>query len=112
MSESSNVVHLTSANFEAEVLQSPIPVFVDFWAAWCGPCRMVGPIVEELANEYAGRIRVAKYDVDGDPAIPARMGIQSIPTMLFFRDGKVVDGMVGAAPKAALQERFDAVLGS
>jgi len=97
----------TDANFAKEVLESPIPALVDFWAPWCGPCRLVGPVVEELAEEYAGRVRVVKLNTDENMETSSTYGIMSIPTLAIFKNGKVVDGMVGAAPKKTLKELLD-----
>jgi thioredoxin 1 len=106
----SKTVEVTDDRFEQEVLQSGQPVLVDFWAPWCGPCRTVGPIVEELAGEYEGRLKVAKVNTDHNQAIAARLRIQGIPTLIVFRDGKEVDRVVGALPKPALKQRIDQVL--
>ena len=97
-----NAVAVTGANFEAEVLQSSVPVLVDFWAAWCGPCRAIAPVVEEIATEYAGKLRVAKVDVDENMEISARYGVQSIPTLILFKDGDAVERLIGAYPKPAI----------
>ena len=102
-----NVHELTNDNWEAEVLQSNEPVLVDFWAAWCAPCRAVAPVVEALADQYAGRARVGKVNVDDHGDLAARYGIRSIPTLLVFRDGEVVEQRVGAAPQALLAELLD-----
>ena len=106
MAESNGIQQLTDENFES-VINGGKPVFIDFWAAWCGPCRMIGPIVEELAPSYKDKAVIAKMDVDAQPNIPQRLGVTSIPTLMMFKDGKLVDRMVGAAPKGALQTFID-----
>jgi thioredoxin 1 len=106
----SEPIELTDDNFEQEVLKSDLPVLVDFWATWCGPCRMVGPIVDELAKEYAGRIKVGKLNVDNNGGTSIKYGIMSIPSLLFFKKGQVVDQMVGAAPKNSFVEKLEKVL--
>lgn len=103
-------IEFTDANFDAEVLKSDVPVLVDFWAVWCGPCKMIAPFVEELAGEYQGKAKVGKVDVDSNPNISMTYGIRSIPTLLIFRDGKVVDQIIGAVPKQALAQKLDAQL--
>ncbi|HEX2162825.1 MAG TPA: thioredoxin [Thermoanaerobaculia bacterium] len=103
-------IEVSDAQFEDEVLKAGTPVLVDFWAPWCGPCRMVGPVVEELAGEYAGRLKVAKVNTDDNQSRAARLGIQGIPTLIFFQGGREVDRVVGALPKGALKQRIDAVL--
>jgi thioredoxin 1 len=103
-------LEITDANFEEIVLKSDKPVLVDFWAEWCGPCRMVGPIVEEISNEYQGRAVVGKVDVDSNPNTSMQFGIRNIPTLLIFKGGKLVDKQVGAAPKQALTQKLDAHL--
>lgn len=101
-------LELTDANFDELVIKSDKPVLVDFWAEWCGPCRMVGPLVEELSKEYDGKAVVGKVDVDNNPGISARFGIRNIPTLLFFKGGEVVDKQVGAVPKTVLAGKLDA----
>jgi len=101
---------VTAANFEAEVLKSTTPVLIDFWAPWCGPCRMVAPSVEEMATQYAGKLKVGKLNVDDHPSVAQRYGITGIPALLFFEDGQVVDTVVGAVPKNTLQKHVDEVL--
>jgi len=97
----------TEANFDAEVLRSEEPVLVDFWAVWCGPCRMVGPVVDQLADEYAGKIKIGKLDVDSNQAVAGRYQVFSIPTLLVFKGGKVVDQIVGAVPKPRIAAVLD-----
>jgi len=101
---SNEPIHVTDAAFEKTVLQSPIPVIVDFWAPWCGPCKMVAPILDKLANEYAGKILVAKVNTDDNPEWMMKYGIQGIPTMLFVSSGKVVHRQVGALPERMLRD--------
>jgi thioredoxin 1 len=103
-------LELTDSNFEEVVLKSDKPVLVDFWAEWCGPCRMVGPVVEELAKEYEGKAVIGKLDVDNNPRVATEFGIMSIPALLFFKDGKVVDKQVGAVPKHVLAGKLNAQL--
>lgn len=98
-------VTLTDENFQNEVLNSEKPVLVDFWAEWCGPCRMVAPIVEELAKEYEGSLKVGKVDVDANQKVSMQFGIRSIPTLLVFKGGKVVEQVIGAVPKRALMDK-------
>ena len=99
-------MEMTDANFDAEVLKSDKPVLVDFWAVWCGPCKMVAPTVEELAKEYDGRLKVGKVDVDHNQQVAMKFGIRSIPTLLIFKDGKVVEQVVGAVPKRTLVDKL------
>lgn len=103
------VLEVSDANFQEEVLEADLPVIVDFWAAWCGPCRMVGPIVEEIATEYAGRVKVAKLNVDDNRDTATRYGIMSIPTILMFRNGEVSSQVVGAMPKSTMLKELGLV---
>lgn len=103
-------LELTDANFEEVVLKSDKPVLVDFWAVWCGPCRMVAPIVEELAKDYEGKAVIGKLDVDNNPNVSAQFGIRNIPTLLIFKNGQIVDKQVGAVPKSVLAAKIDAQL--
>lgn len=103
-------MEVTDSNFEQVVIQSDKPVIVDFWAEWCGPCRMVGPIIEELSHEYEGKAVMTKCDVDSNPETPAKYGIRNIPTILFFKNGQVVDKQVGAVPKSVLAKKLEALL--
>ena len=105
-------IDITDKSFDQDVKASSQPVLVDFWADWCMPCKMIAPIVEELADEYEGRINFGKMDIDNNPQIPAEFGIRSIPTLLIFKDGIAVDQIVGAVPKGTLQKRLNAVLES
>lgn len=102
-------VHFTDDNFETEVLKSDKPVLIDFWAVWCGPCRLIAPIVEELASEYDGKIKIGKLDVDENQQSAIKYGVRSIPTILIFKHGKVVDSIIGAVPKAHIVQRLNAV---
>ena len=102
----------TDDSFEQDVLNADTPVLVDFWAEWCGPCRMVGPVVEELAGEFEGKAKIGKVDVDNNPEISAKYGIRSIPSLLIFKDGEVVDQIIGAVPKSQLKKQLEAQLAS
>ena len=103
-------VAVTDQEFEEQVLNSETPVLVDFWADWCAPCKMIAPIVEDLANEYDGKVRFAKVDVDSNPMTATKFGIRSIPTLLVFKNGEPVDMVVGAVPKEVLKKRLDTAL--
>ncbi len=102
----SNAIHVTDADFDSVVLKSDIPVLIDFWAAWCGPCKLIGPIVEELAGEYAGKFKICKLDVDNNQKTAFQYGIRSIPTVLIFKNGEVVDSILGAVPKQKIVDRI------
>lgn len=103
-------VEVTDNTFEHEVLQSTQPVLVDFWAVWCGPCRAVAPIVEEIASEYEGRLKVMKLDVDDNPRTASAYGVQSIPTLLVFKDGKPAERIIGAVPKKVITDKLQSVM--
>ena len=103
-------LEITDSNFEELVLKSDKPVIIDFWAEWCGPCRMVGPIVAEMAKEYDGKAIVGKLDVDSNPGVATQYGIRNIPTILFFKDGQVVDKQVGAVPKSVLTAKLEKLI--
>ena len=105
----SKAIEITDSNFE-EIINSDKPVLVDFWAEWCGPCKMIGPVVEELAGDYDGKAVIGKVNVDENPNVSAKFGIRSIPTLLVFKDGEIVDKQVGAVPKGVLSQKLDAQL--
>lgn len=106
----SDLLELTDDNFETEVLKSDRPCLVDFWAEWCGPCRMVGPVVEEVAKEYGEKLKVGKLNVDQNSQTATKYGIMSIPSLLFFNEGKMVDQIIGAVPKKQLVEKLDKIV--
>lgn len=103
MAEVANLFNVTDDSFQKEVLQAEQPTIVDFWATWCGPCRMIGPIFEELSKEYAGKVKFAKVNVDENPKTPATYGVRGIPTLMMFKGGQIVDQVVGAVPKSHLE---------
>lgn len=105
------VLELNEANFEVEVLQSSVPVLVDFWAIWCMPCRMMAPVVADIAREWTGRIKVGKVNTDDAPSLAMRYGVHAIPTLILFRDGQEIERVVGYVPKKTLEERLRKVLG-
>jgi thioredoxin 1 len=104
------IVQISDANFETEVLKSPVPVLIDFWAPWCGPCRAIAPIVEQLADEYAGKLKIVKMNVDDNPRTPANYGVRGIPNLILFKDGQVQQQIVGAVPKAHLVKAISTVV--
>lgn len=103
-------IEFTDNNFEAEVLGADKPVLVDFWAAWCGPCKMIAPAIEDLAQEYEGKVKIGKLDVDNNMQVASAHNVRSIPSLLIFNEGQVVDTIIGAVPKAEIKKRLDAVL--
>ena len=105
-----NVVHISDAEFDAKVLLGRVPALVDFWAPWCGPCKAIGPVIDELADEFAGRARIVKMNVDDNPATPGKYGIRAIPTLILFKDGQVLDQVTGAVGKAQLIAMLDKAL--
>ncbi len=109
MAESGALLHVTDADFDQQILKSEVPALVDFWAAWCGPCRTVGPVVEELAGEYKDKVKVAKLNVDDNKQTPSKYGVKGIPTLMLFQNGQVVDQIVGAVPKNKIKDMLDKV---
>ncbi len=105
-----HALEVTDSNFDQEVIKSTTPVLVDFWAVWCGPCKQIAPMVEELVSEYDGKIKIGKMDIDNNPEVAMKFGIRSIPTLLIFKDGKVVDQIVGAVPKGQITQKLNAQL--
>lgn len=105
-----NVLAVTDDTFDAEVLKSDLPALVDFWASWCGPCRAIGPVVEELAEEYAGKVKVAKLNVDESPKTPGQYGIRAIPTLIMFKNGEVVDQITGAVSKSHIEAALQKIV--
>ena len=105
-----DILKVTDDSFDSEIIESDIPAMVDFWAEWCGPCKMVGPVVEELAVEYEGKIKIAKLDVDQNRQIPARFGIRNIPTLILFKGGEVSQTIVGAQPKSSIEDALKKLL--
>jgi len=110
MADESSLIHVNDKNFASEVLNSTMPVLVDFWATWCGPCRSISPIVEELAKEFTGKVKVTKLNVDESPATPSQYGVRGIPTLILFKGGKILDQIVGAVPKARLKSMIEKAL--
>ena len=106
----SDIMQVTDENFDSEIMNSDLPAMVDFWAEWCGPCRMVGPVVEELSKAYEGKVKVAKMDVDKNRQTPARFGIRNIPTLIFFKGGEVAQTIIGAQPKSYIEGELKKLL--
>lgn len=105
-----NIINVSDSTFDSTILQSEVPALVDFWASWCAPCKAIAPMVDEMAQEYQGRVRVAKMNVDDNPATPGRYGVRGIPTLILFKGGKVVDQLVGAVPKNQIKELIEKAL--
>lgn len=110
MANESNLLQVNDNNFASEVLQSGLPVLVDFWATWCGPCRAIAPLVEDLAKEFSGRVKITKLNVDENPSTPGQYGVRGIPTLILFKEGKVLDQIVGSVPKARLRAMIEKAL--
>ncbi len=110
MSENKNVLQLNDTNFDLEVTNSPIPVLVDFWAPWCGPCRMIAPVIDRIAEKYSGQLKVGKLNVDENPIISGKFGIMSIPTLIFFKNGKEFDRVIGALPEPIITSKIEELL--
>ncbi len=110
MSENTNVLQITDANFDQEVTNSTIPVMVDFWAPWCGPCRMLAPVIDRLAEKYSGQLKVGKVNVDECPTVAGKFGIMSIPTLIFFKNGKEFDRVIGALPEPIITSKIGELL--
>lgn len=101
-------IEITDANFEQEVIKSEIPVLIDFWAVWCGPCKMIAPIIDELANDFEGRIKVGKLDIDTNQETALKYGVRTIPSLYIFKDGKIVDQIIGTVPKSSITAKLNA----
>jgi thioredoxin 1 len=110
MASESTLLHISDKSFEAEVLHSDLPVLVDFWATWCGPCKSIGPVIDELSKEYAGRVKMTKLNVDENPATPSQYSVRGIPTLILFKGGKVLEQIVGAVPKTRLVAMLEKAL--
>lgn len=110
MVNESVLLQVNDKNFSSEVLNSNLPVLVDFWATWCGPCRSISPIIEELAKEFEGKVKVTKLNVDENPATPSQYGVRGIPTLILFKEGKILDQIIGAVPKARLKSMIEKAL--
>lgn len=106
-----NIFEVSDANFDQDVLQSPIPVLVDFWAPWCGPCRAIAPVIDELSQEYAGKLKVGKCNVDDNPKTPSKFGIRAIPTLIIFKNGNVAEQITGAVAKSQIVSAIDKAIG-
>lgn len=107
---SENIINVSDSNFDSVILKSDMPALVDFWASWCAPCKAIAPVVEEMAAQYSGKVRVAKMNVDDNPATPGKYGVRGIPTLILFKNGKIVDQLVGAVPKSQIKELIDKAL--